>query len=362
MQLPIFKRHKSQALLPVTIGPEQPGWASAPHWKAALERWKERLAGQSQATAATYTSAARVFFLALERAGVSSELEQITLELLEEYAGAQRLKAGKDTPPAERAAPATVNIRLAALKAFLLYCVHRGWLADGLTRERIKEALSGIKAHVQRPYQIVEGQDELAAMLQAAEQDKTDAARALALVMLGLGAGLRISELCVLDVAHIGQDKDGYFVDVAEGKGRKQRQVSISQDTYDVLREYLDSTGRTLHRAADRDTPLFLTRKRRASAGRLCVRHARRIIEACAERAGLENRKHITPHGLRHSYAFLVLLGDKAQGIEPAPLPAVSKMLGHSNVAITGRYLAHFERKELAGYAPSPRKRAGMAS
>jgi integrase len=125
---------------------------------------------------------------------------------------------------------------------------------------------------------------------------------------------------------------------------------------------YLEQTGRSIHRAADRETPLFLSRKQRASAGRLCTRHARRIIEACAARAGLSQQKHITPHSLRHSYALRVLQGDRESGQEAAPLPAVSKLLGHASIAVTGKYLAHFERKDLAGYAPSLRKRTTVVS
>jgi integrase len=358
MQLPSFKRNKSQALMPVTPSAPITAEAEALHWftpwQEALERWRASLAGRSLSTAATYTSAARVFF---ETPG-APDLAHITIEALDMYASAQALKAGKNAPPAERIAPATVNIRLAALKAFLLWCLNRDMLPGALSKERIKDALRGITARVQRPYQVIEA-EELPAMLQAAEAEN---ARALALVGLALGAGLRISELCALNVGSIAIDRAGAYVDVQEGKGRKDRQVPISEDVYALVAAYLEQTGRSIHRAADRDMPLFLSRKSKSSAGRLCTRQARRIVEACSKGAGLENRKHITPHSLRHSYALRVLAGDKEQGQEGAPLPAVSKLLGHASLAVTGKYLAHFERKDLAAYAPSLRRGRQSAS
>jgi integrase len=70
-------------------------------------------------------------------------------------------------------------------------------------------------------------------------------------------------------------------------------------------------------------------------------------------------RKRITPHSLRHSYALDLLAGDPETGRAPAPLPAVSKLLGHSDPKTTMRYLAHFERRDLTTYAPTLRWRGG---
>jgi integrase len=359
MQLPSFRRKNTQALVPVA--PIAPITAEAParwfdSWQEALERWRATLAGRSLATAATYTSAVKTFF---ETPG-APDLGEITIEALDAYASAQALKAGKNAPPSERIAPATVNIRLAALKAFLLWCLNRDMLPGSLSKERIKDALRGITTRVQRPYQVVEV-EEMPAMLAAAEVDHTDGARCLALVALGLGAGLRVSELCALNVGSIAIDKRGAYVDVQQGKGRKDRQVPIDESVYGLVAEYLEQSGRSIHRAADRDTPLFLSRKQRKSAGRLCARHARRIIEACAGRAGLQEQKHITPHGLRHSYAFSLLLGNKEEGREGAPATAVANLLGHADLRHVMRYTDHIERQKLAVYAPAL-KRGKQAS
>jgi len=68
----------------------------------------------------------------------------------------------------------------------------------------------------------------------------------------------------------------------------------------------------------------------------------------------------VLPHRLRHSYAFDLLAGDPEMGatLGRAPLPAVSKLLGHRSVAVTGRYLTHFERRDSSGATcrPTPQR------
>lgn len=59
----------------------------------------------------------------------------------------------------------------------------------------------------------------------------------------------------------------------------------------------------------------------------------RRGLRVALEQAGID--KHVTMHGLRHTYAsMLILLG--------RPITEVSRYLGHANVAITMTVYAHF--------------------
>jgi integrase len=66
----------------------------------------------------------------------------------------------------------------------------------------------------------------------------------------------------------------------------------------------------------------------------------------------------VLPHRLRHSYAFDLLAGDPEAGRAPAPLPVISKPLRHRSVAVTGRYLTHFERRDSSGATcrPTPQR------
>ena len=323
-------------------------------WERALDAWQVKL--QSATTRATYSSAVRAFW----RVPGVPDLAALDVEILDAYAGALRLRADKDTPPAQRLAPATVNLKLAALRSFLGFCRRRGWLSPALTGEAIADALQGVRAYVEKPYDIIKG-DELGALLDGAAAEAYDPTRALALVALALGAGLRVAELCALDVGDVRHDDTGCFITVREGKGWKDRVVPIAPDVYDVVARYVTDTGRRMRHTADLTTPLLLSRNCLSGSGRLTTRQARRVIVAAAARAGLDPHKRITPHALRHSYALDLLEGDPETGRERAPLPVVSAMLGHSSIAVTGRYLKHFERRDQARYAPALRRRPQAA-
>jgi integrase/recombinase XerD len=60
--------------------------------------------------------------------------------------------------------------------------------------------------------------------------------------------------------------------------------------------------------------------------------YVRGLLRRLAAKAGLEKRVH--PHGLRHTYAVEL----EAAGV---PITTISKLLGHSSVAVTARYLDH---------------------
>ena len=324
-------------------------------WTRALKLWEQRL--RSGKTKATYLSHVRAFM----RDADGVPLANLTHELLGAYAGALAYRVDHETKQAgkllPRLAPATVNLKIAAVKSFLRFARLRGWLAPALTKELIEDALTGVKAYVQRPYQIVEG-EEVDRLLDAAAADPTNPKRAQALVGLALRSGLRLAELCALNVGDLATDATSCYVDVRQGKGRKDRQVPLAEDVYTLVLAYLSATGRAVWSSADRATPLFLSRNRNnGDGGRLSERQTQTIIDGCAERAGFETRgKHITTHSLRHSYGIDVLKGDADEGRPGAPVPAVSKLMGHSSVAVTGKYLNHFERGELAAYAPRLRR------
>lgn len=54
----------------------------------------------------------------------------------------------------------------------------------------------------------------------------------------------------------------------------------------------------------------------------------------------------VTPHTLRHTYAFRLAKAG-------VPIIAISKLLGHSSIVVTQRYIDHLTESEVAQYAPS---------
>lgn len=151
-----------------------------------------------------------------------------------------------------------------------------------------------------------------------------------AIVQLLYASGLRISELCGLDLQDLNLEA-GYLR--AFGKGSKERIVPMGQVALVALRRYLQESRPRLERPHSAEA-LFLSRTGRRLTrqdGWRCIRHAARA-------AGLPGK--ITPHTLRHSFAsHLVERG--------ADLRSVQTMLGHADIATTQIY-THLSREHLA--------------
>lgn len=140
------------------------------------------------------------------------------------------------------------------------------------------------------------------------------------LLMVALYMGLRVSELCNLDIAHV--DIAGATLFVREGKGKKDRCLPIPRKLLGPLRGFIGPRG---------SGPLFRSRK---GAGRLTSRAVQHLMKRLAAKAGLRGAgeaRRVTPHKMRHAFATRML----ERG---ADLIAVRDALGHSSVATTQIY------------------------
>jgi integrase/recombinase XerC len=148
-----------------------------------------------------------------------------------------------------------------------------------------------------------------------------------ALLEILYGAGLRVSEVCQLDLGDIAPDGNGALVTVRQGKRRKDRIVPLGGKAWLALLAYLPLRIHLLvlaPPAGQRSPALFLGRR----GGRLDPRQARRQLHSRARSTGV---RPVAPHALRHSFATH-LLG------EGADLRAIQEMLGHSSLRTTQRY------------------------
>ena len=137
------------------------------------------------------------------------------------------------------------------------------------------------------------------------------------------GSGLRVSELCSLDVGSV--DAAAAVVRVW-GKGAKERRVPLGEPAIDALGRWLALRHEVL--AAD-DAALFGNERGR----RLAPRDVRRILDR-------RSPSPTHPHALRHTFATHLLDGG-------ADLRAVQELLGHSDVSTTQRY-THVSRERLS--------------
>jgi len=147
-----------------------------------------------------------------------------------------------------------------------------------------------------------------------------------AVLELLYGSGLRVSELCGLDIAAVGLDRS---VVTVWGKGAKQRQVPISRPAVAALRAWLEG-GRAemLVDSAGGVDALFVNRR----GHRLSTRDARRIVDH-------RSPTPLHPHALRHSFATHLL--DNG-----ADLRVVQELLGHASLQTTQIY-THVSKERL---------------
>lgn len=137
------------------------------------------------------------------------------------------------------------------------------------------------------------------------------------------GSGLRVSELCSLDVRSVQLDRSALTV---WGKGAKERRVPLGEQAVAALRAWLAVRHEVV--APEEGDALFGNERGR----RLGPRDVRRIID---RRAAAPTH----PHALRHTFATHLLDGG-------ADLRAVQDLLGHRDVATTQRY-THVSRERL---------------
>jgi integrase/recombinase XerC len=147
------------------------------------------------------------------------------------------------------------------------------------------------------------------------------AARDAAILELLYATGMRVGELCALDVDDV--ERERRVVRVL-GKGRKERTVPFGLPADDALGTWL-RTGRPALAADGSGPALFLGARGR----RIDQRTVRTLVHRAA--AGVDGAPDVSPHGLRHSAATHLLEGG-------ADLRSVQELLGHASAATTQLY------------------------
>lgn len=302
--------------------------SSAVGWEQALEVFLGSL--NSPGTQRTYALAVREAFLWL---GAHSPADVTPAQLLGYRAHLVEMATQRTR------APGTVATKLAALRSFWRFCRMTG-LSD-MSQETVRFALAAYNARVDKPYEVLSSdeQERLVSTLRTLRCQQRE--RDLALVALMLATGLRAGEVARLMVGDLMRDGDGdCLVYVRQGKGRRDRVVPLSGGVFKLLQQWLRFTGRTLSCAEDRDTYVFYGGH--GLRWPLTTRRIQQIVEFAVQQAGID--KQISPHSLRHTAAMAWLR-------DGASLPVVQRLLGHSSVATTQRYVDHLEEKELKRWA-----------
>ncbi|GAA1927959.1 tyrosine recombinase XerC [Nocardioides marmoribigeumensis] len=183
-------------------------------------------------------------------------------------------------------------------------------------------ALGSPKAHRTLPPAL--GHDDVRQLLDAAAEhaltDGAVGARDLAVLELLYATGIRVGELCALDVDDLDH---GRRVVRVFGKGRKERTVPYGVPAERALVDWLAARGELA--VSGSGPALFLG----VRGGRVDQRAVRALVHA--RLAEVPGAPDLGPHGLRHTAATHLLEGG-------ADLRSVQELLGHASLATTQIY------------------------
>ena len=226
--------------------------------------------------------------------------------------------------------PRSAARSLAAVKG-----LHKFLMIENATKENPTGTVEAPRAFMPLPHFLT--LDEVDRLLAAPDTGSLVGLRDRAMIEVLYATGLRVSELCGLQIE--GVNLETGFVRCI-GKGSKERIVPLGGMAREAIVKYtkgarsLASQGDASHKPATTGSEyLFLT----TNGKPLSRKEFWRVLKRYAEKAGI--RKSISPHVLRHSFATHLL----ERG---ADLRAVQMMLGHANISTTQIY-THVIRERL---------------
>ena len=208
--------------------------------------------------------------------------------------------------------PATVNARIAAASHLLQWVGHS--MPDWIQRPNRSRSL---------PRTL--GRNELSRVRTAATRSEDPLAQPVVTILLD--TGLRVSELCALDVDDV--DTEDMSALVIAGKGEKDRTVLFTQATVNAIEGWTpirNSRVEMCDRENEQRSLMLSSRGRRMNP-----RSVQKLMDRLADAAEIP-RSRLSPHTLRHTFATGLL----ERG---ADLVTIQRLLGHASIATTRVYL-----------------------
>lgn len=220
----------------------------------------------------------------------------------------------------------SVTRKLAAIRRYFAWHVRNGTLKiDPTTGVRTPSGSGRLPKVLTK--------EQLTALLTCKDPDVPEwkSSRDTAVIELLYGSGLRVSELCSLDIDSINTRNNTVLV---MGKGSKERRIPVSEPSVQAVKHWLKFHDDFFDQSEEL-VALFLNSR----AKRLAPRDVRRLID---QRALTPTH----PHALRHTFATHLL-------DHGADLRAVQELLGHSDVATTQRYTQVSKERLKSAYGAS---------
>ena len=215
------------------------------------------------------------------------------------------------------ASRSTLARRIVSIRAFTYWAASQKWIESDIGAalvvpkplRKLPEVLNQEEANT-----VVE-----AMQLRASEEPTPENLRDLAIIEVLYASGIRVSELCGLNIRDLDFGRNTLQV---LGKGNKERVVPLGLPAVRALQSYLEFARDSFKNSKSGDA-VFLG----ARGKRIDQRIARAIVNDAMKAIG----SNMSPHGLRHTAATHLLEGG-------ADLRTVQEILGHSSLSTTQIY------------------------
>lgn len=236
--------------------------------------------------------------------------------------------------------PKTVSRKLSSLRSFYKFL-----FSEKLVNINVFADISSPKLNKSLPKQVYP--KEIDAMFNSIDASTVIGKRDSALLEMIYGTGIRVSELCSIEL----MDIDYYNKTLTVmGKGSKERNLPLYDKIIDSVKDYIQfSRNELLIRNKNNNNKtniLFLNYR----GGELTPRGVRVILDDIASKASIS--LNVSPHMFRHSFATHLL--DNG-----ADLRSVQELLGHVNLSTTQIYTHVSQEKikeEYYKYHPKAKK------
>ena len=280
-----------------------------------ISLWETQLRAEkkSEHTIRSYLSSARRFALILLPNEEEIDIEEMAISEMHNRCDPNNGRLDLFVQSISNLRPATINARIAAIGHLFKYLGHR--IPDWVQRP------GGT-----RPLPRTLTRDEIERVRNSAANSENPLAEPI--ITLLLDTGMRVSELCSLDMNNL--DLEDKSARIYGGKGNKDRLVLYTKKTVDSMNAWFGSRRmqvETKSPVGDDADAVFLSTR----SSRVAPRYIQKMMDSIADSAKIP-RSRLTPHTLRHNFATGLL----ERGVD---LVSIQRLLGHSNIQTTRIYL-----------------------
>jgi integrase/recombinase XerD len=250
--------------------------------------------GKSDSTIKTYVGVLKKFQLWLTTKDIT--LDQISKNEVQSY---------MNYLEQQQKNASTIEKYLAAISIFARFLGKSEIILDIRHKEKVKD--SEIPVSLEK--------DEEKQLLFEVESEGN--LRNIAIVYTLLYTGIRVSELCALNLNDIKMIDKKRKLLVKNKQGEIERVIPLSTEVSKHLKNYIDFLN-----TANREQPLFISNVNK----RISTRAIQYILQ----------KYNVNPHKLRHTFCQKLI----NSGID---INAVAKLAGHKDINVTKRYASVFE-------------------